>query len=140
MGQAQDLEHAVEALLTDDVADADQVAVLCGDLDGQITLRDLQDEVELVLALDRAGLDLLDQGRTVVGVHDRLADFEHHVMFSPFATTRIPRQGPPQKSRSRRLRRSEALSAPFRPLTAADSTCIRTTSGPVGGAPAELVR
>ena len=37
MRRAQDLEHPVQALLADDVADTHEVAVLGGDLDRQVT-------------------------------------------------------------------------------------------------------
>ena len=77
---AQDLEDLVQSLLPDDVADADEIAVLGRNPDGQVALGDLQNEVELVLALDGARLDGLDQCRPVVGVDDRLADLERHIV------------------------------------------------------------
>ena len=96
VGGAQHLEDLVQAFLSDDVADADELAVLGRNLDRQVALGDLELEVELVLALDRAGLDLFDECGPVVGVHDRLADLENHVLFSPFATSRIPRRRRPR--------------------------------------------
>src|SRR5699024_11999733 len=54
---AQHLEHPVQPLLADDVADTHEVAVLGRDLDGQIALRDLQLEVLLLFALDLSQLD-----------------------------------------------------------------------------------
>ena len=75
----------------DNVAHADEVAVLGRYLDGEVALGNLQNQIELVLTLDGAGLDLLDQCRTVVGVHDRLADCENHVVFSPFAAPSVAR-------------------------------------------------
>src|SRR5699024_12101700 len=41
VGRAQHLEHLLEALFAHDVADADEVDVLGGNLDGQVTLRHL---------------------------------------------------------------------------------------------------
>jgi hypothetical protein len=32
-----------------------------------------------------------------VGIHDRFADLENHVLLAPFATLRIPRANGPQK-------------------------------------------
>jgi hypothetical protein len=108
VGGPQHLEHPVQPVLADDVAHTDEVTVLGGDLDGQIALGDLEGEVELVLSLDRAGGDVFDQCRPVVGVHDHFADLENHVLFSPFATTRIPREHRHSRLGRARLRRSEA--------------------------------
>ena len=91
MRGAQHLEHLVQTLLADDVAHADEVGVVGGDPDGQVALGDLEDEVELVLALDGAGLDGLDECGPVVGIDDRLADLERHMCQTPFATPRITR-------------------------------------------------
>ncbi len=124
----QDLEHLVEAGLPDDVADADDLGVVGRDPDGQVALGDLEDEVDLVLALDGAGLDGLDQCCAVVRVDDGLADCERHVWDAPLA-------GPQTNTRSpgspRRLRRSEGMRAPPGALTRAPSDVL--SGGPGGG-------
>src|SRR3954470_4240165 len=104
---AQDLEHPVQALLAHDVADTHEVAVLGGDLDRQVTLSDLELQVELVLSLDRSCVDLFDECSPVVGVHDRLADLENHLLFSPFATSRLSRSCAHRDLRIWHHRRSE---------------------------------
>ena len=70
----------VQALLADHVAHADEVAVLGGDLDGQVTLGHLQLQVDLVDTLDGPGVDLLDERRPVMRVDDRFSDLERHVV------------------------------------------------------------
>src|SRR5690606_6679013 len=79
VGCTQHLEHAVEALLADDVTHADEVDVLGWDFDGQVALRDLELEVDLVLSADGARLDLLDQCGSVVRVDNGLAYCERHL-------------------------------------------------------------
>ena len=72
------LEHPVETVLADDVAHADQIAVLRRNLDREVALGHLQDEVLLLHALDRSDLDLFDERRPVVRVNDRISDCELH--------------------------------------------------------------
>jgi hypothetical protein len=66
--------------LPDHVSYTDEIAVLGRNPDGQISLGNLQNEVELVLALDGACLDGLDECGPMVGINDRLADLERHIV------------------------------------------------------------
>src|SRR6185503_2541259 len=109
VGRAQDLEHAVETLLTHDVAHPHEVAVVRRDLDRQVPLGYLEHQVEPVFTLDGASLHLLDQRRTMMRVHDSLAYLENHMLCAPFATSTIPRGHGRPEPVSRRLRRSEAM-------------------------------
>ena len=68
-----------------------EVAVLGWHLDGQVTLRHLQFQVELLFATDDARLHLFDQRSPVVGVHDRFANLEHHMLLAPFAAFEFSR-------------------------------------------------
>src|SRR5690606_24855373 len=77
-GGAEHLEHLVEPLLADDVTHADQVDIVCRHLDRQVTLGDIELEVEFLLALDDALLDLNGGCSTVVRVNDGFADLEEH--------------------------------------------------------------
>src|SRR5699024_9923301 len=77
--------HAVQTLLAHHVADAHEVDVLSRNLDGEISLRDLELEVQLGLSADGPGLDLFDQCCTVVRVDNGLPNSESHLQVSPFA-------------------------------------------------------
>src|SRR5262252_6842140 len=57
---AQHLEHALQSFLPHHVAHAYQFGIVRGHTYGQIALVDLEDQVGLVLTLDRPGLDLFD--------------------------------------------------------------------------------
>src|SRR5690606_3756765 len=81
---AQHGENLLEAGLVNDVADAHEVYVLCGNLDGQVALGDLELEVHLLFAADDARLDVLDLGRPVVRVDDGLANNEVHMCTAPY--------------------------------------------------------
>src|SRR4029450_7839893 len=89
---AQDLEDLVQALLTDDVTDTDDLWVVGRHTHREVALSDLQHEVGLLDALDGPLLDRLDQCGTVMRVDDGLADSEAHVDVTPFADPRLPRQ------------------------------------------------
>jgi hypothetical protein len=82
--QPQHLEDAIEPFLVDDVAYADEVDVVSRNANGQVTLRNLQDEVLTFLSFDDPGLDRLDERGPVMGVDNRFADLESHVFLSPF--------------------------------------------------------
>jgi hypothetical protein len=103
---AEHLEHPVEALLAHHVADPDDLGVRGRHLDGQVALGNLEDQVDLFLALDHAGLDGLDDSCPVVRVDDGLADLENHVSVTPFASPRISRRRPDLTSCDHRLCRS----------------------------------
>ncbi|GAA1359150.1 hypothetical protein GCM10009596_14080 [Arthrobacter rhombi] len=68
-----------QAFLADDVPDANQINILCRNLDCQISLRDLELEIHLLFALDRPHLDLFDHRRTVVRVNNRFANLKNHL-------------------------------------------------------------
>src|SRR5665647_645285 len=104
---AQHIEDALQPLWANDIADTHEVTVLGGNLDGQIALGNLEYEIDLVFALEGASLHLFDQCRTMVRIHDRFADFESHMLSTPFATLRIPRHNDIAESTIRRFCRSE---------------------------------
>src|SRR3546814_91536 len=81
-GSTQHLEDLVQALLADHIADADQIHVLRGNLDYEVSLRDVELQVLLRLALDDAVFDLDDRGRSMMGVHDGLANLKKHAVMS----------------------------------------------------------
>src|SRR4029450_4217620 len=83
MRQAQHLEHAVQAVLADDIADTDEVDVVCGYAYGEIPLSDLENQIELVLACYGGGSHALRSGRRVMRIDDSLADLERHVSGTP---------------------------------------------------------
>src|SRR3954470_1365947 len=89
---AQDLEDLVQAFLTHDVTDADDLCVVGRNAHSEVALSDLQHEVGLLDALDGPLLDRLDQRGSVVRVNDGLADSEAHVDVTPFADSMLPRQ------------------------------------------------
>src|SRR3954451_20511245 len=78
---AQDVEDAVQTFLVDDVTDADQVEVARRNAYDEILLcHDAEDEVLLVLPLDRAHLDVFDDSGPVIGIHNRFAHGERHIL------------------------------------------------------------
>ncbi|MBG9885578.1 hypothetical protein ABE10_03035, partial [Bacillus toyonensis] len=79
---SQHLEHAVEALPADHVAHADEVDVLSRDLDDEVSLRDVQLQILLCLALDHPVFDLDDRRGAVVGIDDGLANLKKHKVVS----------------------------------------------------------
>src|SRR5690606_2008980 len=100
--RSQHVEDPVQTLLTHYVAHADDLSVICGDANRKITLRDLQDEVLLLLAFDHACFDRFDECGTVVRVDDGLSDLENHVSSAPFAGSMLARGfGPEPVTRTR---------------------------------------
>ena len=81
-----------------DVPYAYDLGVVSGYANREITLRDLEDEVLLLLALDHAGLDCFDESGTVVRVDDGLSDLENHVSSAPFADPILTRAAIPLSS------------------------------------------
>ena len=69
-------------LSADDIAHTDEIDVVGGDLDGEITLRHTEFEVDLLFALDDPGLHFGDRRRSVVGVNDCLANLKKHEWMS----------------------------------------------------------
>src|SRR5690606_23835537 len=92
--RTQDVEDLSQALLSDDFTNADNLGVLGGNPHRQVTLRDPEDEVLLLLALDDPGLDCLDECGPVVGVDNGLADTKSHRFETPFAVSRVTRVNP----------------------------------------------
>jgi hypothetical protein len=86
MGGAKHLEHLVEALLPDHVADADIFGILGWDSDREVSLGNLQDEIFFLFAFDGPGFDRLDQRSTVVWIHNGVSDLENHLFRAPFDT------------------------------------------------------
>lgn len=82
--QARGHEMHVAAARTgpgpDMVEDRDGVHIFCGNLNSQVSFRDPQGEVRLLFPLESAHLHLFNGGRTVVWVHNCLADFKIHVV------------------------------------------------------------
>ena len=80
MRGTEDVEHTVEALLVDDVADPHEIEVAGRDANDQVLLGDdPQNEVLTVLPLDLPHLDVLDDCGPVIWIDNRFADGESHV-------------------------------------------------------------
>src|ERR1700735_4111194 len=88
---AKHLEHLFQPFLPDNVPYAYQLRIVSGNAYGQVTLVDLENEVRLVLTLDRTGLDLFDASSPMVGVDDRVADLKSHVAHTPSAKAMLAR-------------------------------------------------
>src|SRR6266567_1531175 len=107
--RTQHLEDALEAFLSDYISYTDKFRVICWNPHRQVTLVDLENEVALILALDRTDLDFFDPSSPMVGVDDGVADLESHVARTPSAAPILPRR-PTNNSRACRQRcRSRAL-------------------------------
>src|SRR4029078_10597817 len=75
--RAEDVEHAVETLLVDDVPDAHQVEVARRNANAQALLCDDPEyEVLPVFSLDGPHLDVFDDSCSVIRVNNRFADRE----------------------------------------------------------------
>src|SRR5690606_28137955 len=75
--RAEHVEDAVQTLLVDNVPDAYQVQVAGGHPNDQILLGDdAEYQVLLVLSLDLAGFDVLDDRCPVIWINNRFADGE----------------------------------------------------------------
>ena len=75
----QDVEHALETLFVDDVANTDEIEVHGRHTDDQIGLRDdAENEVVAVLTFDGSGLDVFNDCCAVIRVDNGFADRESH--------------------------------------------------------------
>ncbi|MCW2540302.1 MAG: hypothetical protein JWN95_2027 [Frankiales bacterium] len=74
----QYLEHPVKAFLANHITNTDDLCIVGWNADSQITLLNLQHQVDPLDALDNPGLDCLDLGRTMVRINNSLADIERH--------------------------------------------------------------
>src|SRR5690606_21529378 len=83
IGLAQNGEHALEALLVDDITHANEVHVFGRDLDDQVSLRHAQLKISLLFALDGALEDVLAGRRTAVRVDDGITVAELPVCGAP---------------------------------------------------------
>src|SRR4051812_25268831 len=90
---AEDVEDLAQAFLANHFAHADDLGVLSGHPNRQVTLGDAQDKILLFLALDDPSFDCLDECGPVVGVNNGLADTENHRFEAPFAVSRVTRPG-----------------------------------------------
>jgi hypothetical protein len=77
---AEHVEHTVEALLVDDVANTYEIEVASWYTNYEILLGDdPQNEVLTVLSLDLPRLDVLDDCGPVIWIDNRFADGESHM-------------------------------------------------------------
>ena len=84
MRGAENLKNLVQTFLSDDIAHAHIFGIVCGNTNGEISLRNLQDEIFLLLALDGPGFDRLDQRSTVVRINNGVSDLKNHQFRAPF--------------------------------------------------------
>src|SRR6202044_1152610 len=63
----------------------DEFRVVRGNPNGQVALVDLQDQIGLLLALDRASFDGFDASSPMVRVNDGIADLKRHLASTPSA-------------------------------------------------------
>src|SRR5262249_951798 len=89
----QDLKDPLEALLSDYISHTDKFRIVRGNPHRQVTLVDLENEIRLILALDRTDLYFFDPSSPMVGVNDGVADLESHVARTPSAVAMLPRRG-----------------------------------------------
>ncbi len=73
----QDLEDAVDVLGAADLADADLLAVVAGDHEGQVAICQLEDQILPGLAAYLTILEPVDDGCSVLWVDDAVPDLEH---------------------------------------------------------------
>src|ERR1700733_427810 len=83
--RAKHLEHALKPFGTYHVPYPDELRVVRGNPNGQIALVDLQDQIGLLLALDRASFDGFDASSPMVRVNDGIADLKRHLASTPSA-------------------------------------------------------
>src|SRR5580692_8744372 len=83
--RAKHLEHPLKPFGTHYVPHPDQLRVVRGNPDGQVALVDLQDQIGLLLALDRASFDGFDASSPMVRVNDGIADLKRHLASTPSA-------------------------------------------------------
>ncbi len=84
MRRTEHLEHP-QPFLSHHVPHTDKFRVVRGYPYGQVTLVDLQDQIDLILALDRASLDGFDASCPMVGINDGIADLKRHLASTPSA-------------------------------------------------------
>jgi hypothetical protein len=80
-GSTQNVEHLVESVLVDDVANTHEVDVFGGYLDGEVTLRHVQFEVEALFTPNRPLFDLGNRSGPVVRVDDCFSNNKLHIDF-----------------------------------------------------------
>ena len=84
VGLTQNLENLLQPLLVNDVTHAHEIEVRGWHPHDEIVLTDdPKNEVELLLTLDGARLEILDHRSPVIGIDNRFTDIESHVC-NPF--------------------------------------------------------
>src|ERR1700722_19916495 len=79
------LEHTLKPFGTHHVPYPDEFCVVRWNSNGQVALVDLQDQIGLLLALDRASFDGFDASSPMVRVNDGIADSKRHLASTPSA-------------------------------------------------------
>jgi len=93
MRGAQHAEHPLQPRRVHHVPNSDQVEVAGRNPNHQVVLpHDAQDEIQLLLALDRPGFDVFDHGGTVIGVNDGLTNSKSHDLLGPFLRMSVARR------------------------------------------------
>ena len=90
MRRTKDTKYSLQPVSVNNVTDPDEVQVACRYANDEIGLtNNPQYQIELVLALDLAGFDVLDDGGSMIGVDHRFADCKGHIVLYPFRATKF---------------------------------------------------
>jgi hypothetical protein len=90
MGRTKNTEYAFQSIGVNNVTDPDQVQVAGRYANDEIRLtNNSQYQIELVLALDLAGFDVLDDGGSMIGVDHRFTDCKRHIVLYPFRAAKF---------------------------------------------------
>src|SRR5262249_34140525 len=116
----------LQPFLPHNVAHTYQFGIVRRHAYSQIALVDLENQIGLVLAFDRTGLDLFDTSSPMVGVHDGVADLESHVAHTPSAAPILPCVQRPGARDGQRTCRSRGL---FSYLKLSSAACRDTGEG-----------
>jgi hypothetical protein len=83
--RAEHLEDPLKPLGTDNITDAHQLGIVCGNAYGQVALVNLEYQIGPILALIGASLDRIDASSPVMGIDDGIADLERPLASTPSA-------------------------------------------------------
>ena len=90
MGRTENTEYSFQSVSVNNVTDPNEIQVAGRYPNDEIGLtNNPQYQIELVLALDLAGFDVLDDGGSMIGVDHRFADCKGHIVLYPFRATKF---------------------------------------------------
>jgi len=90
MRRTKNAEDSFQTVSVNNIPDPYKVQVACRYANDKIGLtNNSQYQIELVLTLDLAGFDVLDDGGSVIGVDHRFSDCKGHIVLNPFRATKF---------------------------------------------------